>query len=58
MQAVDVVFNNHYHAQAVVNALQFEKLATRKAVKAPALLVEHYGEELAEAGVKAEVISP
>ena len=58
VQAVDVVFNNHYHAQAVVNALQFEKLATRKAVKAPALLVEHYGEELAEAGVKAEVISP
>jgi uncharacterized protein YecE (DUF72 family) len=52
VEAVDVIFNNHYRAQAVVNALQFEKLLTRRAVKAPALLAEHYGEALATAGVR------
>jgi uncharacterized protein YecE (DUF72 family) len=49
---VDVIFNNHYKAKAAVNALQFEKLLTRKTVTAPALLAEHYTAELAEAGVK------
>jgi uncharacterized protein YecE (DUF72 family) len=54
VDAVDVVFNNHYRAQAVVNALQFSKQLTRRVVKAPAALGERYGEALAEAGVKVE----
>jgi uncharacterized protein YecE (DUF72 family) len=54
VEAVDVIFNNHYRAQAVVNALQFSKLLTRRVVKAPPLLAERYPEPLAEAGVKAE----
>lgn len=51
VEAVDVVFNNHYRAQAVVNALQFQKLLTRRRVEAPARLAEVYADELAEAGV-------
>jgi uncharacterized protein YecE (DUF72 family) len=51
---VDVVFNNHYKAKAVVNALQFKRLLTRSTVTAPATLGEHYAVELAEARVKIE----
>ena len=40
--SVDVIFNNHYRAQAVVNALQFASLTTAKAAKVPALLAEAY----------------
>jgi uncharacterized protein YecE (DUF72 family) len=52
VEAVDVIFNNHYRAQAVVNALQFEKLLTRRVVRAPELLASRYGEALKEAGVR------
>jgi uncharacterized protein YecE (DUF72 family) len=48
---VDVVFNNHYRAQAVVNALQFEKLLTGKKVAAPPLLLDAYGAELSRHAV-------
>lgn len=37
-----MIFNNHYRAQAVVNALQFASLTTAKAAKVPALLAEAY----------------
>jgi uncharacterized protein YecE (DUF72 family) len=43
---VDVVFNNHYKAQAVVNALQFKSLLTDEKVEAPPLLRENYPQEL------------
>jgi uncharacterized protein YecE (DUF72 family) len=49
---VDVIFNNHYRAQAVVNALQFRKLLTRRVVEAPAQLAEHYAAALEAAGVR------
>ncbi|HEX6926614.1 MAG TPA: DUF72 domain-containing protein [Longimicrobiaceae bacterium] len=51
IESVDVVFNNHYHAQAVVNALQFQKLLGQEEVSAPPLLAEHFGEALSEAGI-------
>jgi uncharacterized protein YecE (DUF72 family) len=44
--SVDVVFNNHYKAQAVVNALQFKSLLTGDIVPAPPLLYDAYGAEL------------
>lgn len=44
--AVDVVFNNHYRAQAVVNALQFRQLLERHPVAAPAALVAAYPDAL------------
>lgn len=50
---VDVVFNNHYKAQAVVNALQFESMLGRDAV-APERLFDAYGRELDAAGVQPE----
>jgi uncharacterized protein YecE (DUF72 family) len=53
VEEVDVVFNNHYKGQAVVNALQFEKLATRRKVEAPPTLAEHFEDAFEEAGVKA-----
>jgi uncharacterized protein YecE (DUF72 family) len=43
---VDVVFNNHYKAQAVVNAIQFKSLLAEKKVEAPPLLQEKYAKEL------------
>ncbi len=43
---VDVVFNNHYKAKAVVNALQFQALLENRLVPAPAELVEAYPEAL------------
>jgi len=45
-ESVDVVFNNHYKAQAVVNALQFKSLLTDEKVGAPPLLHENYKSEL------------
>ena len=45
-EAVDVVFNNHYRAKAVVNALQFRALLEERPVAAPATLVEAYPAEL------------
>lgn len=44
--AVDVVFNNHYKAQAVVNAVQFKSLLEGEKVEAPEILTETYEAEL------------
>ena len=39
--ALFIIFNNHYHGQAVVNALQLmAKLADRPLI--PAVLIDHY----------------
>jgi uncharacterized protein YecE (DUF72 family) len=46
VDTVDVVFNNHYRAQAVVNALQFRNLLGDPHVKAPPTLAENYAAEL------------
>jgi uncharacterized protein YecE (DUF72 family) len=46
-QNVDVVFNNHYKAQAVVNAVQFKALLTDEPATVPPLLYESYPDELA-----------
>ena len=43
---VDVVFNNHYKAQAVVNAIQFKSLLADERVPAPPLLKKNYQAEL------------
>jgi len=43
---VDVVFNNHYKGQAVVNAVQFRKLLERRVQDAPPPLVAQYPAEL------------
>jgi uncharacterized protein YecE (DUF72 family) len=45
--SVDVVFNNHYRAQAVVNAVQFRALLEGAPVPAPAALRQAYPEALA-----------
>ena len=45
-EKVDVVFNNHYKGQAVVNAIQFKQMFTQEQQPAPALLYEHYNREL------------
>jgi len=47
---VDVVFNNHYRAQAVVNAVQFQAMLGREAT-APPSLFELYSAPLEAAGV-------
>ncbi|HEY0670608.1 MAG TPA: DUF72 domain-containing protein [Longimicrobiales bacterium] len=44
---VDVVFNNHYKAQAVVNAVQFKALLHDEPATVPPLLYESYPDELA-----------
>lgn len=44
---VDVVFNNHYKAQAVVNAVQFKALLTDEPATVPPILYESYPDELA-----------
>ena len=44
---VDVVFNNHYKAQAVVNAIQFKSLLNDEPAAVPPLLYEAYPNELA-----------
>jgi uncharacterized protein YecE (DUF72 family) len=46
-ESVDVVFNNHYRGQAVVNALQFRKLVERRQPAAPPALAAAYAGELA-----------
>src|SRR5687767_679560 len=43
---VDVVFNNHYKGQAVVNAIQFKHLLSGEPQPAPALLFEEYPDAL------------
>jgi uncharacterized protein YecE (DUF72 family) len=43
---VDVVFNNHYKAQAVVNAIQFKHLLDGEIQPAPPLLFEQYPDSL------------
>jgi uncharacterized protein YecE (DUF72 family) len=45
--SVDVVFNNHYRAQAVVNALQFRALLEGAPVPAPPTLRQAYPDALA-----------
>lgn len=42
VDTVDVVFNNHYRAQAVTNALEFRKLLGDPHVEAPPPLLEAY----------------
>jgi uncharacterized protein YecE (DUF72 family) len=44
---VDVVFNNHYKAKAVVNAVQFKALLTEEPAAVPPQLYESYPDELA-----------
>lgn len=46
-ESVDVIFNNHYKAQAVVNAVQFKALLDDEPAPVPPLLYEHYPNELA-----------
>jgi uncharacterized protein YecE (DUF72 family) len=40
------ITNNHYEGQAAVNALELKNMLTRKAVKAPKPLVNHYEDRL------------
>jgi uncharacterized protein YecE (DUF72 family) len=51
VETVDVVFNSHYRAQAVVNALQFRALLGDPHVEAPPTLAGSYPEELAALGI-------
>jgi uncharacterized protein YecE (DUF72 family) len=44
--SVDVVFNNHYRGQAVVNAVQFRKLVEGRRAPAPETLVAAYSDAL------------
>jgi uncharacterized protein YecE (DUF72 family) len=46
-ETVDVVFNNHYKAQAVVNAVQFKSMLAEEPVSVPPILYESYPNELA-----------
>ena len=46
VETVDVIFNNHYKAQAVVNALEFRKVLGDPEVEAPPPLVDAYGSRL------------
>ena len=46
-ETVDVVFNNHYKAQAVVNAVQFKAMLHDEPASVPPLLYESYPNELA-----------
>jgi uncharacterized protein YecE (DUF72 family) len=45
-EKVDVVFNNHYKAQAVVNTIQFRALLEGEKVESPPILQDHYAKEL------------
>lgn len=54
---VDVVFNNHYRAQAVVNAVQFQAMLGREAV-APPELFDEYGAVLEPARVEVRAPEP
>jgi uncharacterized protein YecE (DUF72 family) len=57
-QKVDVVFNNHYKAQAVVNAIQFKHLLTDELQPAPGMLFEHYANQLDRHAFPLEEESP
>lgn len=46
VETADVVFNNHYRAQAVVNALAFRAMRDDPRVEAPATLAESYPREV------------
>lgn len=46
VEEVDVVFNNHYQAQAVINALAFRSVLGDPHVEAPAPLAESYPREI------------
>lgn len=46
VETVDVVFNNHYKAQAVINALAFRSLVGDPHVVAPPTLAEEYPAEV------------
>ena len=46
VESVDVVFNNHYKAQAVVNALEFRKVLGDPKVEAPQTLAEAYPDRI------------
>ncbi len=45
-ESVDVVFNNHYKAQAVVNAIQFDAMLAGRPVPAPPPLLAAYPDAL------------
>jgi uncharacterized protein YecE (DUF72 family) len=51
---VDVVFNNHYKAQAAVNAVQFKALLNDEPAAVPPLLYESYPDELAPHAIPAD----
>ena len=51
---VDVVFNNHYKAQAVVNAIQFKSMLLEEKVEAPPLLEKTYPAALKKFAIKAK----
>ena len=57
VETVDVVFNNHYKAQAVVNALEFRTVLGEPRVEAPPTLMEAYPEELRGFGVEAAEVA-
>lgn len=46
-EKVDVAFNNHYRAQAVVNAIQLKKMLTGELQPAPEMLFSNYAGALA-----------
>ena len=47
-EKVDVIFNNHYKAKAVVNAIQFKHLLTGDRQPAPPMLFSHYSDVLVD----------
>lgn len=51
VEEVDVVFNNHYKGQAVMNALAFRSLLGDPDVEAPPALAETYPEEIDHYGI-------
>lgn len=57
VENVDVVFNNHYKAQAVVNAVQFKTLLTDEPASVPPLLYESYPDDLAPYAFPADPIT-
>jgi len=51
VEMVDVVFNNHYKAQAVVNALEFRAILGDPHVQAPEPLMDAYPDRLASLSI-------
>lgn len=52
VETVDVVFNNHYKAQAVVNALAFRSLLGDPHVETPPTLAEEFPQEIERYGLR------